>query len=319
MANILFICDPLPTFKLQGDTTYLLMITAAQLGHQVFYTLPNEVYAQSQNAYAITHKIRLLATPNDKPEAIIPWYIEESMPTTQKLSEFNAVLVRNDPPFNMEYFYLTQLLTLAEQEGANIINSSFSLRNFNEKLSILNFPHLIAPTVVTKHKQILNDFLNLHQECVIKPLDLMAGRGVFKLSPTDVNCNAILENSTNYYTQTVMLQKFIPEVVTGDRRIFIINGMVCDYCLHRIPPKNEIRGNLAAGGRGEAHKLTAEDLNIAQDVARWLNQHKVLFAGIDVIGNKLTEINITSPTAAQTIFQQTGINLTKLIIEAITK
>ncbi|MBP9742690.1 MAG: glutathione synthase [Burkholderiales bacterium] len=319
MANILFICDPLSSFKLQGDTTYLLMITAAQLGHEVFYTLPHEVYAEVQNTYAITHKIKLLATPNDKPGAIMPWYREEPLATTQKLTEFKAILVRNDPPFNMEYFYLTQLLTLAEQEGATVINSSFSLRNFNEKLSILNFPHLVPPTIVTKHKQILKDFLNLYQECVIKPLDLMAGRGVFKLSPTDVNCNAILENSTNYYTETVMLQKFIPEVVNGDRRIFIINGIVCDYCLHRIPPKNEIRGNLAAGGRGEAHKLTTADLLIAQDVALWLKQQNILFAGIDVIGNKLTEINITSPTAAQTIFQQTGINLTQLIIEAITK
>lgn len=320
MARILFICDPLHTFKVHGDTTYLLMVTAAQLNHEVFYCTPAEIYAQSQTAMAITHKIELLASNADIPGSIMPWYKEENHAQAPcELNQFTAVLVRNDPPFNMEYFYLTQILTLAEQTGANIVNNSTSIRNFNEKLSILNFPHLITPTIVAKHKAALWDFLNTHGECVIKPLDLMAGRGIFKISPFDVNCDAIMENSTNYYTQTVMLQKFIPEVIHGDRRIFIIDGIVVEHCLHRIPKKNQIRANLAAGGHGEVHKLTAEDYKIANEVAIWLKQHHILFAGIDVIGQKLTEINITSPTGARIILQQTGLNIAQLILDNITK
>lgn len=316
MSKILFICDPLSTFKVQGDTTYLLMLTAAEMGYQVFYASPTEVYAQDNTALVIAHEIKLLASNKDIPGSVMPWYQEQSS-ITCNINQFSATLVRNDPPFNMEYFYLTQILSLAEQQGALVMNNSKSLRNFNEKLSILNFPHLITPTIVTKHKQTLLDFLNLHHDCVIKPLDLMAGRGVFKISPTDVNTNAIIENSTSYHTQTVMVQKFIPEVIYGDRRIFIINGNVFEHCLYRIPQNNQIRGNLAAGGRGEVHQLTDDDYTIANEVALWLKQHQIIFAGIDVIGNKLTEINITSPTGARGILQHTGINPMKLVLEAI--
>lgn len=163
------------------------------------------------------------------------------------------------------------------------------------------------------------EFLNKHNECVIKPLDLMAGRGVFKISPLEINCDAIMESITNYYTQTVMVQKFIPEVIHGDRRIFIVDGEVISHCMYRIPQQNQIRGNIAAGGRAEIHQLTDEDFRLASEVALWLKSQKVIFAGIDVIGNKLTEINITSPTGGRQIYQQTGINVTRLALEAMLK
>lgn len=319
MSKILFICDPLPTFKVQTDSTYLLKLTAAELGYEVFYCSPSEIYAENETAYAITHAIKLLATNKDVPGTIMPWYSEATESITHKLTEFKAIHVRNDPPFNMEYFYLTQILSLAEKQGANVVNNSISLRNFNEKLSILNFPHLITPTIVTKNKQVMLNFLEKHTDCVIKPLDLMAGRGVFKISLTDVNCGAILESSSDYYTQTVMLQKFIPEVIYGDRRIFIIDGKVIEHCLYRIPQKNQIRGNIAAGGRGEVHPLTEEDFALANQVAIWLKAQGVIFAGIDVIGNKLTEINITSPTGTRQVYQQTGINVAQLVLEAMVK
>lgn len=316
MRKILFICDPLHTFKVHADTTYLFMLTAAELDYQVFYTLPGQVYAENQIPMAIACEIKLLTTNQDIPGTVLPWYQENDRGNCN-LKQFDIIMVRNDPPFNMEYFYLTQIMSLAEEQGVKVINNSHSLRNFNEKLSILNFPHLITPTIVTKNKEVIQDFLNTHNECVIKPLDLMAGRGVFKISPTEVNCGAIMESSTDYYTQSVMVQRFIPEVIYGDRRIFIVNGKVIDHCLYRIPQQNQIRGNIAAGGRGEVHPLTDEDKILASDVAKWLVKHDILLAGIDVIGNKLTEINITSPTGARQIYQQTGINIAALVFKAL--
>jgi glutathione synthase len=315
--KILFICDPLANFKIATDTTYLMLTTAQDMGFEVFVTLPGEIYAENNIGIAITHKIKILATNKDIPGSILPWYQEDKEIYIKNLTEFRTIFVRNDPPFNMEYYYLTQIMYLAEQNGVKVVSNSNSLRNFNEKLSILNFPNLITPTTVTKNKQVIFDFLNKHNECVIKPLDLMAGRGVFKISPTEVNCNAIIETSTDYFTQTVMLQKFIPEVVHGDRRIFIVNGKVIEHCLYRIPQKNQIRGNLGAGGRGEVHPLTADDYKLANEVAVWLKAQGVVWAGIDVIGNKLTEINITSPTGARQIFAQTGINITQMVLESV--
>ena len=315
--KLLFICDPLVSFKISTDTTYLMLVTAAEMGFEVFVALPNEVYSESNQAKVIAHKIKLLATNKDTPGSVLPWYLEDANISTLNLSEFRAIFVRNDPPFNMEYYYLTQILFIAEQNGANVINNSHSLRNFNEKLSILNFPNLITPTTVTKNKQVIYDFLDKHGECVIKPLDLMAGRGVFKISPKDVNCGAIIEGSTEYYSQTVMLQKFIPEVIKGDRRIFIVNGQVIEHCLYRIPQENQIRGNIAAGGRGEVHPLTPEDFKLANEVALWLKDHEIVWAGIDVIGNKLTEINITSPTGTRQILTHTGINILQMVLESV--
>ena len=315
--KLLFICDPLVSFKIATDTTYLMLVTAAEMGFEVFVALPNEVYSDNNQANAITHKIKLLATNKDTPSSILPWYLEDANTSTLKLSEFRAVFVRNDPPFNMEYYYLTQILFLAEQNGARVINNSHSLRNFNEKLSILNFPNLITPTTVTRNKQVIYDFFDKHGECVIKPLDLMAGRGVFKISLKDINCGAIIEGSTKYYSQTVMLQKFIPEVINGDRRIFIVNGQVIEHCLYRIPQENQIRGNIAAGGRGEVHPLRPEDFKLANEVALWLKDHEIVWAGIDVIGNKLTEINITSPTGARQILTHTGINILQMVLESV--
>jgi glutathione synthase len=238
--------------------------------------------------------------------------------TKINLNEFDAVLVRNDPPFNMEYYYLTQILELLEKSGTTkVINHPRALRNFNEKLAILNFPELITPTIVSKSKDVLRDFISSHGVCVAKPIDMMAGRGVFRISPDDPNQNVILETLTNYFIQTIMVQKYIPEVVEGDKRIFIINGQVVDYCLYRIPPNGQIRGNLAVGGRGEVHKLTPKDYAIALHVAKWLNAHGIIFAGIDVIGNYLTEVNITSPTGAHQVLKNSGINVTELVLKTI--
>lgn len=317
MQKILLICDPLESFKTLTDTTYSLMIAASDLNIEVFYCYPSDIYLDNNLALANITAIDVLARGSDEPGSVVPWFKRNATFKNVNLTDFRAILVRNDPPFDMEYYYLTQILTVAEKNGARVFNNSSSLRNFNEKLAILNFPELITPTIVAKSKAVIEEFLAKHDQCVIKPLDLMAGRGIFKISLNDVNCGAILENSTNYFTQTVMVQKFIPEVIYGDRRIFIIHGEVIDHCLYRIPQNGAIRGNIAAGGRGEVHPLTAEDHALATVVAKWLIQHDIVFSGIDVIGNKLTEVNITSPTGTRQIFKHTGIDIPKLILQKI--
>ncbi|HMT02990.1 MAG TPA: glutathione synthase [Burkholderiales bacterium] len=309
--KILFICDPLDSFKIKTDTTYFLMLTASELNYSIFYCYPQDIYADNEIIKANVIKIQITK------KSQINWYEEQSKNILHHLDYFNAVFVRNDPPFNMEYYYLTQLLTLAEEQGVKVLNNSNSLRNFNEKLSILNFPQLITPTTITKNKNVIIEFLNKHEECVIKPLDEMAGRSVFKISINDFNKNTIIETITNYFTKTIMLQKFIPEVKHGDKRIFIVNGQVIDMCLLRIPPKMQIRSNIALGGTGEVQKISKEDFNLSNTVAQWLIKKNIVFAGLDVIGNYLNEINITSPTGTQQIFENSGINIPKLLLENI--
>jgi glutathione synthase len=316
MRKILFICDPLHTFRIQTDNTYSLLVAANDLNIEVYYCLPQHIFAINEKTFAKSSNLTILATTSDKPGDVMPWY-KEHPHATLSLTEFTAVFVRNDPPFNMEYYYLTQILSIAEHQDVRVVNNSHALRNFNEKLSILNFPQFVTPTLVSKDKDIILEFLYAQNECVVKPLDLMAGRGVFKISLSDVNHMAILEVSTNYFSQTVMVQKFIPEVSQGDKRIFIVNGQVISHCLYRIPQGNQIRGNIAAGGRGEVHPINSEDHVIASEIAKWLIANNIQFAGIDLIGNKLTEINITSPTGTRQIFNATGIDIPKLIIEAV--
>lgn len=338
MSKILFICDALESFKIETDTTISLMVAAHELKAEILYCKPQDLYLENNIAYANTNQLEILVNNHsdltleklnvfhDKMDSRLrgndisaahSWYkVGERLPKVN-LNTFKAIMVRNDPPFNMEYYYLTQILTMAEQNGAVVINNSNALRNFNEKLAILNFPEFITPTIVTKNKDVILEFLQTHAQCVIKPIDLMAGRGVFKISLNDVNCGAILEASTNYFTQTVMVQRFIPEVIHGDRRIFIVHGEVISHCLYRIPQGNAIRGNIAAGGRGEVHQLRPEDYVVANKVAKWLKEQNIVFSGIDIIGNKLTEINITSPTGARQIFNHSGVNISNRLLSKI--
>jgi glutathione synthase len=318
MKKILFICDPLESLKLNTDATYSLIISAFQLGYTVFYTLPQNIYAQNNTAYTAT-ATQLNIIPKSALEAdiVITWFDIIKIDYNIEITDFDATLVRNDPPFNMEYYYLTQILSLAQNKGARIINDSYALRNFNEKLAILNFPELISPTIVTKNKDVILNFLNNYNECVIKPLDLMAGRSVFKISKTDTNCAAIIETITDYFSQTIMLQQFIPDVIKGDKRIFVVNGTVVDHYLLRVPGINQIRSNIAAGGSGYVHKITSDDYKIANTVAIWLKANNIHFAGLDIIGAKLNEINITSPTGVRQILNFANIDISRMFFETL--
>lgn len=316
MKKILIIADPLDKLNIMGDSTYLMMLTAKDMGFSVSYCHPSDLYSLNNQALAnvaeldIVHGMADIYTTKH-------WYQVVKILSGVDLINFDAVLVRNDPPFNLEYYYLTQILELAENAGVKILNNPRSLRNCNEKLTILNFPELITPTLVSKNKQVIMDFIAQHGVCVAKPIDMMAGRGVFRISNDDPNQGAILESLTDYYTQTIMVQKFIPEVIYGDKRIFIINGEVVSHCLYRIPQSGQIRGNLAVGGRGEVYPLNEDDYKIANVVAKWLKEQNIIIAGIDVIGTCLTEVNITSPTAMHQIYQQGGVNVAELILNTL--
>ncbi len=308
MRKILLISDPMEKFNILGDSTYLLTLTAGDMGFQISQCLPEDVYSINNQAFANINNIRL-AHGLSAIHSQAGWFEKIASAEQVNLSDFEIILVRNDPPFTLEYYYLTQILELAHAQGVKVINSPQILRNFNEKLSILNFPQHIVPTLVSKNKPVLKKFIREQEICIAKPIDMMGGRGVFKTGGEDPNQDAILESLTNYYTTSIMVQRFIPEVVAGDKRIFVINGEVIDYCLCRIPQSGQIRGNLAVGGRGEVQPLNEHDYLIARDVAVWLKQQQIAIAGLDVIGNYLTEVNLTSPTGAQQIYRESGINV----------
>lgn len=316
MKKILIIADPLEKLNISGDSTYLMMLTAKDMNFKLSYCQPSDLYARNNQAFANVSELEIAHGLADI-YATKDWFQVTNDLNAVNLTHFDAILVRNDPPFNLEYYYLTQILELAEQAGVKVLNNPRALRNCNEKLTILNFPELITPTLVSKNKQVILDFILEHGVCVAKPIDMMAGRGVFRISNDDPNQGAILESLTDYYTQTIMVQKFIPEVIHGDKRIFIINGEVVSHCLYRIPQKGQIRGNLAVGGRGEVHPLNDDDYKIATTVAQWLKEQDIVIAGIDVIGKCLTEVNITSPTAMQQIYHQGGVNVAELILKTI--
>lgn len=314
MKKLLIIADPLQRFNINGDSTYLLMLTAKDMGFQLSHCLAGEVYSLNDKAYASVVDVKISYGVNQI-QSNQNWFNTSTSYLTQ-LAEFDAVFVRNDPPFDMEYYYLTQILGLAEKAGVKVINHSAALRNFNEKLAILNFPDLITPTLVSKSKQLILEFIAKNGTCVVKPIDMMAGRGVFLIAPDDPNQGAIIETLTDYFSQTIMVQRFIPDIVNGDKRIFIVNGEIINYCLYRIPPQGQIRGNLAVGGRGKVQPLSNDDYKLAQQVAAWLVEQRIVFAGIDVIGKCLTEINITSPTGAQQILHEAGINVMQKLLQA---
>ncbi len=316
MRKILLISDPMEKFNILGDSTYLLTLTAGDMSFQISQCLPEDVYSINNQPFANVNNIRL-AHGLSAIHSQASWFEKIAREEPVNLSDFEIILVRNDPPFTLEYYYLTQILELAQTQGVKVINSPHILRNFNEKLSILNFPQHIVPTLVSKNKTVLKKFIQEQGSCIAKPIDMMGGRGVFKTGGEDPNQDAILESLTNYYTTSIMVQRFIPEVVAGDKRIFVINGEVIDYCLCRIPQNGQIRGNLAVGGRGEVQPLNEHDYLIARDVAGWLKQQQIAIAGLDVIGNYLTEVNLTSPTGAQQIYRESGINVFERLLTGL--
>ena len=311
--KILFIADPMSGFKTYKDTTYAMMQEMAQRGWTLYHSLASQLSVQGKLVIAEVSKFDFIGARDDKDHN---WFVSTAAQTLA-LNKFDAIIMRTDPPFDMQYLYATQLLTLAQQQGARVFNSGQAMRDFNEKLAILNFADLTAPTIVTTHAADIRKFLNEYHDIIIKPLDGMGGMGIFRLSQQDPNISSILEMLMRMDSRTIMAQQYIPDIIYGDKRILIIGGKVVPYALARIPKEGETRGNLAAGGKGVAQPLSARDRFIAETIAPELIRREILLAGLDVIGDYLTEINVTSPTGFQEITKQTDCKVAALFADAV--
>ncbi len=309
--DLLFILDPLESLKIGKDSSYAMMREAAARGHALWACEQGDLAWRNRRVVAQAHTLELI-------DAGHAWYREgerEELP----LERFDAVMMRKDPPFDMEYVYSTYLLEQAEAQGARVVNRPQSLRDFNEKLAIARFPQFTPPTIVTRKPELIRDFLAEHGDVILKPLDGMGGSGIFRLHRQDHNIGVIVETLTHYGTRTIMAQRYLPEIVKGDKRVLVIDGEPVPYCLARIPKLGETRGNLAAGGRGVAQPLSARDREIAQTLGPTLKAHGLLLVGLDVIGDFLTEVNVTSPTCMVEITQQTGFNVAGMMIDALER
>ena len=307
--KIAFVADPLDSFKIQKDTTFAIMREAARRGHAL-YAMEQEDLAWRGGA-AFGHARRFHLT-GEKPA----WYRAEG-PAATPLGDFDAVLMRKDPPFDMEYVYSTYLLELAEDAGARVFNRPRAIRDWNEKMGIARYARFTPPTLVTRRDSLIREFLAEHRDVILKPLDGMGGVSVFRVRGDDPNVNVIIETVTHYGRKHVMAQRFIPEIRDGDKRVLLIGGRVVPYSLARIPKPGETRGNLAVGAKGVARELSARDREIAQAMAPALNEEGLLLVGLDVIGDWLTEVNVTSPTCFQEITEQTGFNVAGMMLDAL--
>jgi len=307
--KICFIVDPLPSFKIHKDSTYAMMVEAARRGHELHYMLQEGVIWKG--GHVIGEHCRLALTGGKD-----PWY-EAELPRQTPLAQFDAVLMRKDPPFDAEYLTSTWLLELAQNEGAKVFNRPRALRDHSEKLAIAEFPQFAPPTLVTRLERELQDFIDANADVVLKPLDAMGGHSVFRVTDRDPNRNVIIETLTADGTTSIMAQRYIPEIRDGDKRILLIAGKPVPHCLARIPKPGETRGNLAAGGTGVARPLSARDFEIASSLGPLLAGRGLLLVGLDVIGDYLTEINVTSPTCFREITQQTGFNVAGMFLDAV--
>ena len=309
--KLAFILDPLDSLKTYKDTSVAIMREAASRGHRLFSIMQEDLVWRPG---AVTCFARDLVLTGDKYQ----WY-EAGEPQETALGDFDAVLMRKDPPFDMEYVYSTYLLELAEANGAKVFNSPRAIRDTNEKMAIARFPQFTAPTLVTRNEPLLRAFLAEHRDIILKPLDGMGGTSVFRLHDADPNIGVVMETLTHYGRRTIMAQRYIPEIAKGDKRVLIIDGEPVPYCLARIPKPGETRGNLAAGGQGIAQPLSARDREIAQTVGPQLAAQGLLLVGLDVIGDYLTEVNVTSPTCFQEITEQTGYNVAGQMLDALER
>lgn len=308
--NFLFVADPLSSFKTYKDTTFAMMRELQRRGHGVAACEPQHLQWQSgQPVTALVRRIELTGQAED-------WY-RVSHQGREALRGFDAVLMRKDPPFDSEYFYATHLLEQAEREGARVVNSPRALRDHPEKLALMEFAQYAPPTLVTRSPEAIRHFHEEHGDIILKPLDGMGGMGIFRVGPDGMNLGSIIETLNRGGHTSVMVQRYLPEIVDGDKRLLLIGGRVAPFVLARIPQGNEVRGNLAAGGKGVAQPLRDEDRVVAEALAPVLAARGLLLVGLDMIGNRVTEINVTSPTCFQEIQQQTGFDVPGMFVDAL--
>tara|TARA_B100001057_G_scaffold496384_2_gene597750 strand:- start:1050 stop:1991 length:942 start_codon:yes stop_codon:yes gene_type:complete len=303
------VMDPIESINFKKDSTLAMMLEAQSKNHHIFYITTNSLFIESGIAYATTSKIQLRDDPAD-------WFtLEEEK--VMRLAELDSILMRQDPPFNSDYIYNTYVLEMAQREGVNIFNNPRSLRDCNEKVFATEFPQCCTKHLVTSKKNLLTDFVIEHKDTVIKPLDGMGGASIFRLKSHDPNLNVILETITDHFAEKVMIQEYIPEISEGDKRILVINGEPMGAAIARIPAEGELRGNLAAGASAVARSLTDRDMWICNEVAPSLVEKGLLLVGLDIIGDYLTEINVTSPTCFKEYKELCDIDVAKIFIESV--
>jgi len=306
--KLLFILDPLESLKIYKDTSVALMREASIRGHEIYVCQQHDLYLLHETIKIKAQKFQFLNGQN--------WY-ELNKVSVILPKDFDAILMRTDPPFDNEYLYSTYLLDLAVKQGAWVINNPSAVRSWNEKLSIAKFPQFTPSFLVTSNNELIREFLAKEIDIIIKPLDGMGGSGIFRLTEHDPNIGAILESSTLFGKRTIMVQKYVPAIKEGDKRIIVINGEPLHYSLARIPKAGETRGNLAAGGIGVAQPLTKRDYEIANCVGATLKAEGLFLVGLDVIGEYLTEINVTSPTGMVEIAAQSNCKPAEVFVQAL--
>jgi len=310
-TGLLFVADPLESFKTYKDTTFAMMREAARRGHELWACEGGDLVWR-KGSRVVARRARAITLTGDE-HAWFDVVAEREL----ALADVRAVLMRKDPPFDSEYFYATHLLEQGEREGARVFNRPRALRDHPEKLAILEFPQFIGPTLVTRCADAVRAFHAEQRDIILKPLDGMGGTGIFRVGPDGLNLGSIVETLNGGGERSVMVQAYLPEIVHGDKRILVIGGQVVPHSLARIPQGNEIRGNLAVGGKGVAQPLSARDRAIAETLGPVLAARGLLLVGLDVIGDSLTEINVTSPTCFQEITQQTGFDVAAMFVDAL--
>ena len=303
------VMDPIESINFKKDSTLAMMLEAQERNHEITYITSNSLFIKSGEAYAQSSRIEVRNDPSD-------WFSlgEEKR---IKLSELDSILMRQDPPFNSEYIYNTYILEMASRSGVNIFNNPKSLRDCNEKVFATEFPQCCTKHLVSSEKSLLLEFVEDHGDTVIKPLDGMGGASIFRIKKSDPNLNVILETVTDHFSQKVMLQEYIPEILEGDKRILVINGKPIDAAIARIPADGELRGNLAAGASAVAKSLSDRDLWICNEVGPSLVERGLVLVGLDIIGDFLTEINVTSPTCFKEYKELCDIDVAKKFIQSV--
>ena len=307
--NVAVVMDPIAGIKIAKDSTFAMLLEAQRRGHRLFYVEPGSLCAVGAIASA---RLAGLAVQDD-PAA---WY-RLTKAELRPLSDMDVVLMRTDPPVDSAYLHDSILLDLAREQGVLVVNDPRGLRDLNEKLAALLFPDCCPPMVVSRDAAVLRGFIAEHGLCVLKPLDGMGGRSIFQVRDGEPNLNVILETLTAGGRDLAMAQRYLPEIKEGDKRILLVDGEPVPYCLARIPQGGEFRGNLAAGGRGEGRPLSERDRWIAARVGPELKKRGMIFVGLDVIGDYLTEVNVTSPTCIRELDLQFGLNIAGLLFDAI--
>jgi len=301
--------DPVESINIRKDSSFAMILAAQRKNWPVFYIQQGNIFLHNGSVFADCQQISV----EDNPHA---WFSTGEMETIS-MADLDVVLMRKDPPFDMEYIYTTYLLEIVEKTGTLIINKPSSLRDANEKLFTTEFPQCCTQTLVSRQPGKLKEFTIQQQDVILKPLDGMGGESIFRVSPSDANLSVIIETITQHGTKTIMAQKFIPEITQGDKRILLINGEAIPYSLARIPSKGETRGNLAAGGKGVGMPLTERETWICQQIAPKLRDMGLVFVGIDIIGDYLTEINVTSPTCIRELDTQFNLDIGAQLMDCI--